>query len=368
MYDSDHAIVYHPDSSLLLKNIDETDYSSNMKEAVNNSQNVEKIVYQRAGTTYHASTIHIPSTDWQVIGCMPEAEFEEEIHSFGNTIILCFLGLAVLLLGVTLLNINRIVRPIKQLRDVADQLMGQRNLVFTLEQDYVGEFGKLKTAMNDIQASLSGAMFNILEAAEEVNNSSGQMASGAQALAQGATEQASTVQELAAAVETLTTQAGEGAAKAGEANKDMNQIGSKVGESNHQMQQMLRAMANIEEHSSEIEKIVKASEDIAFQTNILALNAAVEAARAGAAGKGFAVVADEVRNLAGKSADSANTIAQLIQSTIAAVKEGVEIEIHIKRLNSLTVGLPRAWIVSMQKVSTVVRLASRSWKRRKISL
>ena len=40
---------------------------------------------------------------------------------------------------------------------------------------------------------------------------------------------------------------------------------------------------------------------------------------------------------------------------------------RMKVANSLTVGLPRAWIVSMQKVSTVVKLASRSWKRRKIS-
>ena len=35
--------------------------------------------------------------------------------------------------------------------------------------------------------------------------------------------------------------------------------------------------------------------------------------------------------------------------------------------NSFTVGEPRAWMVSMAKVSTVVRLASRFWKRSKIS-
>ena len=35
----------------------------------------------------------------------------------------------------------------------------------------------------------------------------------------------------------------------------------------------------------------------------------------------------------------------------------------MKLANSFTVGLPRAMMVSMEKVSTVVRLASRLWKR-----
>ena len=84
------------------------------------------------------------------------------------------------------------------------------------------------------------------------------------------------------------------------------------------------ATRNIDQSSVQIGTVIKAIEDIAFQTNILALNASVEAARAGSAGKGFSVVADEVRNLAAKSAEAVQNTNTLINRSIHDVKTGTE--------------------------------------------
>jgi methyl-accepting chemotaxis protein len=98
------------------------------------------------------------------------------------------------------------------------------------------------------------------------------------------------------------------------------------------MQVMSAAMAAIKVSSDDIAKIIKAIDEIAFQTNILALNAAVEAARAGEAGMGFAVVADEVRNLAQRSAQAAKETAAKIEGAITRTSQGVEISANISQV------------------------------------
>jgi methyl-accepting chemotaxis protein len=92
--------------------------------------------------------------------------------------------------------------------------------------------------------------------------------------------------------------------------------------STRDFERMTAAIDSITESSHHIESVIKAIDDIAFQTNILALNAAIEAARAGAHGRGFAVVADEVRELASKSSAAARETSELIQMSIQSVSEG----------------------------------------------
>lgn len=190
---------------------------------------------------------------------------------------------------------------------------------------YVGDFEPLLHSMYGIIQKNTVMLRRLYDAADQVASGSDQVASGAQALSQGATEQASAVEELAATINDISSQVSHMAERAKEVRVQTDIADKEVDSCNDQMQQMIQAMGDIADKSSEIGKIIKTIEDIAFQTNILALNAAVEAARAGEAGKGFAVVADEVRNLANKSQEASKNTSVLIEGSLIAVKEGTVI-------------------------------------------
>ena len=203
--------------------------------------------------------------------------------------------------------------------------ISEGNLQVAVEQDYIGDFLPIKTALNNIADSLNQSFHQIRMAAEQVSAGAGEVSNGSQVLAQGATEQASSIEELSASITVIGDQVKQNAVNAVNANSQMSVVGADMESSNRQMEHMLAAMTDINASSQQIAHIIKAIEDIAFQTNILALNAAVEAARAGAAGKGFAVVADEVRNLAAKSAQAATDTNALIGASVQSVEGGMKI-------------------------------------------
>lgn len=190
---------------------------------------------------------------------------------------------------------------------------------------YVGDYTHILTALKRLKSGLTDTFGNIMQVSEQVSAGSTQVSSGAQALAQGATEQASSIQELSASISDISRNV-ERNAKDAEKAKGLSSEAEKIMQGSVSDMELARqAMNEISGTSKNISKVIKAIDDIAFQTNILALNAAVEAARAGAAGKGFAVVADEVRNLSQKSAEAAKSTTALIESSIEAVEKGTSL-------------------------------------------
>lgn len=224
-------------------------------------------------------------------------------------------------LNETIANMRSYVGDISEV--LAEISAGNLNMAITA--DYKGDFVEIKNSLNNIITSLSQVMGDIGEAADQVASGSRQVSDGSQALSQGSTEQASSIEELTASITEIADQTKRNAVNANQANQLATEAKNNAEKGNDQMQEMLNSMKDINESSSNISKIIKVIDDIAFQTNILALNAAVEAARAGQHGKGFAVVAEEVRNLAARSADAAKDTTDLIEGSITKVQAGTKI-------------------------------------------
>ena len=158
--------------------------------------------------------------------------------------------------------------------------------------------------------------------ASELESTSAQVAAAAQNLSNGASDQAASLEQASASMEEMSSMTKRNAESARSAATVVGDVDTRVHESKSVLHELVDSIASMQESSRRVATIIKAIDEIAFQTNILALNAAVEAARAGDAGMGFAVVANEVRSLAQRSAQAARDTAGLIEESIARTEKG----------------------------------------------
>lgn len=210
---------------------------------------------------------------------------------------------------------------IKDIESVSAKLAAE-DLTAEPAADYIGDYAPIKSALYGIINSTSDVIRQIGASSKLVSDGSSKMSDNSTTLSQAATEQAATVEELNASIVEISSNISANADSAGKAKVLADDCMKIVNEGNVKMTDMLHAMEEINETSSQIANIIKTIEDISFQTNILSLNASIEAARAGEAGKGFAVVAGEVGQLAGKTAEAAKNTTALIKTSLTAVENG----------------------------------------------
>ncbi len=330
----------------------------------------------RTGLTVYEDTYvqvaGVPDSDWIAVAYVSRGEVLRELNGLTATMLLVAVLSVLLLIVLVVIQVRRIIgRPVRELslaatriaqgeldqaihyqskdelgvladdfnqvtlrlrdyvvyiNEISEKLreIAAGNLAFTLNNEYTGEFEKIKTALDEISSSLNNAMGQLNAASRDVASGAEQVSNGAMTLSQGSTEQAAEVDALVGHISAVSDSVHNVAQGAQRARDISQEVKGGLLESSEKMQNMTQVIRRVSDKSSEIHQIVKTIEDIAFQTNILALNAAVEAARAGAAGKGFAVVADEVRSLASKSSEAAQRTTILLNQTVESMDEGVQ--------------------------------------------
>lgn len=229
----------------------------------------------------------------------------------------------VVVVPLTLLNMNSICHPLERARLAAQAIAGG-DLSRHIEFEGRDEVSDLLKALSEMQSGLGSMVAQVRNSSESIATASQEIASGNQDLS-GRTEQtASNVQATVSSISHLTGNVQQTASSAQLANQLAASASNAAVRGGSVVQQAVASMHEISASSRKINDIIGLIDTIAFQTNILALNAAVEAARAGEQGRGFAVVASEVRGLAQRSAQAANEIKGLIKNSVNAVDGGVK--------------------------------------------
>lgn len=215
---------------------------------------------------------------------------------------------------------------------MADALQERANLADQIAEGNLSKTPQLLSnedtlgfALEKMTTNLKTIIDQVKDAATLVNQGAIEIASASTALSSGASTQLASIEEVSNSIIQIASDTRNNADQASKA-ENLAQKTCAVANNGHvQMEAMLNAMQDIQGSSTEIEKIIKIIDDIAFQTHLLALNAAVEAARAGRFGKGFGVVAEEVKNLAARSSKAVQDTSSRIKHSLEKVSTGTQV-------------------------------------------
>lgn len=202
--------------------------------------------------------------------------------------------------------------------------MSNGNLNVELKKDYQGEFSRIKEALYFLLDRFSGVIGSIKYSAIEVSNGAQQISDGAQNLAKSSSNEADVIEQVLTTVNGISERVNKNAQNAVRGN-ELSEVAVMTAKSgDEKMDQVVKAMQEMEICTNQIHEIVQVIENIASQTNLLALNASIEAARAGIAGKGFSVVALEIGKLAEQSREATRDTIKLLDKCMVATAYGTE--------------------------------------------
>ena len=271
--------------------------------------------------------LDIRGSQWTLTGYVDLDYIRSMTQALNGKITLALLGVAALVLVISMVAPNLAYRPILSLRDLVQELSrGSGDLTRRLTVTSTDDLGQISAGINRFIERLQEMMGEVREASGQLNEGiSGlarQTGSAQGLLAEHVreTEQVVTainemsrtavsVSESAASTAQLT---GQSQQLASQSRRVVDQAMASVTALVTEVETTAHSIAAMQQDVQQIGSILGVIGSIAEQTNLLALNAAIEAARAGEQGRGFAVVADEVRSLAGRTQQSTAEIQTML--------------------------------------------------------
>lgn len=241
------------------------------------------------------------------------------------------------------LNINMGSSILTRSDEVGDIARSVQRLIHSLREILTNITTSAKS-LEEFSDTFSTSFDVIANSINDVNNAVDEIANGATGQA-GETMNASekvndmgnSLDQTAASIETLNNSSGKMKEYNKTAAKNLTELYD-ISEKTKESVLLVQDQTNLTNQSAQ--KIREATElitNIAGQTNLLSLNASIEAARAGENGKGFAVVADEIRQLSEQSRESAEKIAEIVNSLLENSNTSVhtmnEVAENIQRQN-----------------------------------
>ena len=271
--------------------------------------------------------LDIRGSQWTLTGYVDLDYIRSMTQALNGKITLALLGVAALVLVISMVALNLAYRPILSLRDLVQELSrGSGDLTRRLTVTSTDDLGQISAGINRFIERLQEMM-------GEVRQASGQLNEGISGLARQTGSAQGLLAEHVRETEQVVTAINEMSRTAVSVSESAASTAQLTGQSQQLASQSRRvvdqAMASVTALVTEVEatahSITAMQQDvqqigsllgviggIAEQTNLLALNAAIEAARAGEQGRGFAVVADEVRSLAGRTQKSTAEIQTML--------------------------------------------------------
>ncbi|KPX47159.1 Histidine kinase, HAMP region:Cache: chemotaxis sensory transducer [Pseudomonas syringae pv. helianthi] len=344
-------ILVHPDSKLVLKNINEA-YPVNTPKIATGVTEIDS--GKKPEIISFTPVQGVSTANWYVALVLEQDSAYSMLAEFRASAITAMVVVVMVIILLLGLLIRVLMQPLHQMgramRDIAD---GEGDLTKRLAITSQDEFGALAQSFNHFVERIHTSIREVASTAAQLGEVATRVVSVSNASMDNSDQQAHRTESVAAAINELGAAAQEIAQNAARTSQQSSDASGLASDGQGVVQQTIKAMnelsgkisescVNIESlngKTANIGQILEVITSISQQTNLLALNAAIEAARAGEAGRGFAVVADEVRNLAHRTQDSAQQVQTMIEELQVGAREAVTNMTESQRQSEDSVGI-----------------------------